>query len=790
MKNIISLILVTILISSSFEKECTDYIGNCPVSFSTKIQCHKFDSGCEAVEIDNGCQLDSNGNCQATSSNSFCYRYNGNKNKCREITVASGCKIDTTKNPPSCELSDQSDTTNKCFYSAPNQCSITSKTCSDQDINNCNEFSQNCYKLTDYNTCQIVSYVDTRCKIDGGKCIGDTSKGFDEDSNECALQTDGSTINCVLKTKSCSSITVTSKCDKGDISSGYTCLQAGQNICKEFKVNSECKINSADGTCISKEGEKDCRFSDEQKTICQLYEAETGCQIDASDKKCKDGTTEGNKPADGKICAYVNYSSQLKTICTQRDIECSDYTESTKCESATKANEKCSWAGQCNKYTIDTHCTVEAGQCKNSATGPDAGYFCLFDITDKTKCVQRKKECNEYATNECEGKVREENSRICSLSSGTCKEFKIESPCTVTNGVCGGTATGTNMKCLFGIGTVQNDELECKERSDTCESYTTECANKFKISSTSQCLLVAEKCKEFLVDETCQVDSNGKCVFRNSNTAQKTGICDFTYEPNKIACKIRTRSCTEYTDNTCNDSKNVANCAYHSGDQKCYTIEDPCTINNGNCEKKSDGTLEDGKKCAFTVTTTGYGDSSVTTKVCEKVDKICEDYDDTEGNECTKYTGIYSGQCYKFSGESKCRSVYTDNYCKVDEDNCVPVSDSAIDANTEQCVFNRDKTKCTKKSLTCSEIKNDADGTICNGYKYNESKNCFTTDSQCKEVKIDKDNGCEMSNNECKGDSCKFDGSRCYYEEAKAKSSGNNLKFSKIIINLALLFLF
>ena len=836
-----NIIFAICLISFSYEQTCSfSTFGYCNDISITK-QCHKFGSNCESVEIDTGCQIDVTSH---ECKNTGCYNY-GSRNTCLKITTSSGCKITMDQYEPKCEADGELSSTEKCLF--------MSKT--------------NCLKVN----------VDAKCAINSqGNCVDGTGI---EAYEQCQFV--GST-ECKPVNLQCASIKDTTKCNTCKSLTlgylGYECLKAG-SVCKEFKVDSSCAINSNDGTCQKDSGVTDttkvCRFSDPAvKSICSLYTVESKCKID-DNAMCIDGTGN-NAPSVGKICGF---EADLRT-CKEQDVVCSVITSQEICEAKiVEANKKkCSWdAGEsgtykCKEYQINKYCTVNNGKCENGSTAipsPEAGErtkFCLFSLTDELKCEPREKECNDYTdSTSCEGQIIETNSKMCSWDSGTCKEYKVNEYCKVSGGKCvnGNTPIsepesgaqpkfclfgladqlectprerlicadypqadcnaanlGTTTKCLWdstesickqyiidGLCTVTNEgcvlsgtspspddgkeclfgitnKLECKRREKVCEDISTNCETTFPLSedstAVSQCILSNSKCINMPVDQQCKYDTtNKKCVFRKSNIAQSVGICDFNDEETKSSCVLRTRKCTEYTDNTCNS---LSNCAYH-GDNKCYTTDDQCTFDsadNYKCKPKNADSFSVSKKCVF---------SGETYNVCKAVDKECSEFDNTSGKECSHFARTSTEQCYKFStGDNSrtCHIISLDGYCYVDNSgNCVTTSGTTLQPG-EKCEFNNDKTQCKKKLYTCGDIKDDT----CNAHTYVEKKECYIIDNLCKELQID--NGCSVdkSTGLCEGTSCTFDTDKtgCYRKESKSNGQGQYIKFTQIII-FVLLFL-
>lgn len=128
----------------------------------------------------------------------------GNKNKCLEIEIDQYCKVvdDSTKNY--CTNRDINfDTTRYvCEMNTEyTKCSRRNKVCSDQGINNCEEFNSNCKKIKfSYETvkCGTVT-IYPECQINNeGSCV---NKNIFEDYKICSFNDDFT--ECQVKNKDC-----------------------------------------------------------------------------------------------------------------------------------------------------------------------------------------------------------------------------------------------------------------------------------------------------------------------------------------------------------------------------------------------------------------------------------------------------------------------------------------------------------------------------------------------------------------------------------------------------------
>jgi len=378
-------------------------------------------------------------------------------------------------------------------------------------------------------------------------------------------------------------------------------------------------------------------------------------------------------------------------------------------------------------------------------------------------CKVRDKKCEDYTTeSSCEGDsaIGVKDQTKCSWNNSYyqtgryCKEYGIDSKCTVTKGSCKGSPSEGKV-CLFDI-----QENKCSEKVKKCENYYEKCYENFPIDDAdenqkSQCIKDADNdyCRTIEIDQYCKVNNNGLCVSRKTFD-QKDGICSFD-DDNKKKCTRITRKCTQYTEDSCN---NLANCIYDKG--QCFEIDDYCTMNNGDCKEKNPDQKQAGKKCIY--------DS--TNLQCKKGDMICKDYDQ---NKCKDYQYPQSENKQCIKRDNSCVEIQLDGNCKVnDNDECIPVDSNKI-SDHEICAFaGSSQLKCLKREKICSDIASDQ----CETYKP-IAKLCYKIDDSdvCEQVRVDSQ--CKMNDeNKCTGSGCslKKDDDKiyhCSYTEDKGGDS-------------------
>ena len=478
-------------------------------------------------------------------------------------------------------------------------CKERNKICSDQELESCKNIDS-CYKINFYNyedKCQTVT-VDDHCTIN-------TSTNLCEDTTETGKKLSDDE----KKYKEC------------------TFIKDGDNIhcrpeylpCRLIKDATKCQNGKTeDGYTCLKTGENSC----------DQFKVNSKCKINESNGNCeKNNINDENK--DCKMDSSGN-------ICRLYELE----------------KDKCT-ASLENYYS----------DCNNGA--PDNGKKCdLVENDDLTKsCVQVNKQCSDYKIEtECEAATNIGQNKKCSWDKSKfikCKEYTIDSHCTVTSGECksGSSPPTGNNECLFGL--EAGHTSECISREKICSNYNKDCETKVQITNTKQCISNGNVCQEISVDETCKIDNN-ECKFREATTQEKVGKCDYI---NVFDCKLRTRRCDEFSDSSkCNS---VDYCHFSTKDRKCHPIEAPCGINDSNGECVGKGTLNENEVCDF------ISDTSVSSnKVCKKRNKRCNEIIDEAGSDanCIKYSPPETSKlCSYFINGNTCKEVEVRDGCSINQ---------------------------------------------------------------------------------------------------------------------------
>lgn len=606
-------------------------------------------------------------------------------NKCSEISIDQYCAINETSKK--CEERGEKRAGYICDMNySTNECKSRIKVCSDQDINDCQGFNGDCYKIINDDKCREVK-VDSKCKIESGDCIDGT--GIDSAYQKCGFNEDKT--KCEVKTKYCIDITDVTKCNYGILtSSDRICskvkMRNNKESCEEIKINSLCEMNN--GECKLKEtNEKQtCVFS-EINFICYLYEQGTGCNIIQTN--CNYDETHADPT---KICKYEVNDDGTKFFCKAFNKECEDYTTQEACERDTIISQqnikKCSWNANkvpnCQEYEIDDICTVNNGVCeKQSDAKLGVNEDCIFDILE-TKCKHKNKECGNYY-NDCSSKFEiTETSQCVQLdASKYCKSFVVDKDCKVV---------------------AKNDQLECVHRDDSFDQTKGYC--DFTNADKTACKIRPRKCTEY-TNNSCNnkedlpncgyysninncIETDDFCIVSGSNCIEKEGNnptltekekCAFvTDEDSKITgCKKRNKLCDEYTKaDECSNIPRTSDyqCFKFSGENNCRNIRlvGNCFVDNeGNCV--ASGNLGSNDICAF-------DDNSK--QICQQREKLCSDIKD---NSCNNYSPL-TKLCFNIDSQG-CKEIKVDGQCKINENN---------ECTGNNCYFDNDKDKCYYKN--------------------------------------------------------------------------------------------
>ena len=353
---------------------------------------------------------------------------------------------------------------------------------------------------------------------------------------------------------------------------------------------------------------------------------------------------------------------------------------------------------QCHKFTsgckeveVDDGCEINSSHKCVAKSGIGENEDCV-DFGDEKKCKKIKKICENYYDKNCGGLngIKDTDTKQClQFNSGdNCKEVTIDEYCKANeNYNCVGRKSfdETKNKCAW------NEKLdECKLREKTCEDFSSSCSEQ-KVSITGRKCAKIEgysNCREIEVSPSCKIDNDGKCKIEQSA-----------------------------------DKKD---CQFNSGKNKCqlFEIDSECQVSLGYCQKKNNANLQSGKTC-------GFIDEEETK--CKVKDKECEDYPGDSTCEAAplsanKKCSVYFGYCQEYT---------IDSFCTVEGGVCKKAEGKNIN-NDEDCLFDEERTSCTKKKKICS---NYYDYEKCEKLPLTDTTQCIYDyiDYKCKELQIDKD---------------------------------------------------
>ena len=795
-----NLLIALCLISFTFELDCSSLNQDQCLTYNTlnKLQCHQFTANdkCAEVIVDDGCEINSSHQCTKKDQNSNkyeCYFSDPNTNEiCRRINLDTGCKAKIPTSTSASFLGCERNTTGieenqDCFLSEDEKtCQKKTKSCELYSKSDCGGFegknnNKQCYYGTD-KKCHEVT-LDNNCEIKNSECsklsnITDTD--FDIVNNMCSFN--AQRTECKKKKRECLEYATANCNEYGDscqkIKKYSTVESKYVTVCSIVtSINSKCEINS-DGECVNKNdggigAYETCKFNDAY-TECRPENLECNKITDltkcSTNKVAKEGYECKKIDGHSTNCEYVQIDNgciidgdgicKIETTPSGNKNECRFNDEKTKCI----------------YYQVHSECSLDVSLGCNDVNPRNDKKICDFTNTDKTICKPRDKICSDYSQTDCENIGSE--TKKCSWKEESCQEFTIDNVCTVNEGSCGKNTNletnnqfNENEACLFDY-----EEKSCTKKTKQCTNYykDDDCNNLNE--GTTNCVKFQGQnyCKEITVDDSCQV-SQSVCVAKNKDTLENTEICAFNSESDPTSCTKRNKTCTEYTDNSCNS---LDKCVYYT-DSQCYESEtdNNCEVKNGKCLKKggNDENYDDNSKCAFS-----YDGTSKKLK-CGKRNKFCNEYSDQAKCNSAPKGGNY--QC-RFSGS--CQNITIDNYCQVDGDNneCDKKANTNLE-NKYKCAFDTYKTSCLRREAKCNDFTDENCGNL-----VPESKTCVYSSSRCHDVQID--NKCYIENNECKGNSCSFDDdnkTRCVYKGNTQKN--NNSAFVKLnqIMILILLFM-
>ena len=790
MKKTFLVCIILVSLHTSYQLNCDTYDNypNCGYhNTNYQLTCHKFTNECEEVEVDEGCEINTSNECKKTNSvpaDEDCINFYGdyflNDHICKRVKIDPDCKIEKlSQYNYQCKES-KTLTTEKCGFSADyKNCQKYSKVCSDYSDSTCGNIgikeNIQCFKPQSGNCLEVE--IDENCKMKEGSNNECVKRGnFNETLYKCDYSSN--TYECKLTKISCNGRTDTTKCK------AFGCYKINVpdylDVCYDAVVDSDCMIKD-NGDCTHKENTididiKQCAFNQSSYNILSSYPI--GCKVNTkicsqitTTSKCSSGLTS----SEDYSCKKVEGESNCKQV--KIHPSCSVNNEGKCVVNSGITGKKCTFNSDKSKcYLYDNNCKLDNyDTCSDNHS--DGKKICAFEDAEMMYCNIRDKTCEDYITKtscEHDTSLKVENTKKCSWHNSYhttgkyCKEYGIDSKCTVTNGACGGSPS-TGKVCLFDL-----DGYKCSEKEKICTNYHQDCYTDFPVddndeTKTSQCFKYAdnEYCKTITIDEYCKVNSAHQCVPRVTFN-EKAGICSF--DENKSKCTRVPRKCIQYTQNSC--STDAENCIWDTINNKCFEIDDYCTMNNGNCKEKDSNNKQAGKKCTL----------DYSKRECKKDDMICQDYDKEKCKEY-QYPQSENKQCIKKNNQ--CVEVKLDGNCKVNDTNyCVPVDSKKISDN-EICDFAEyNELRCEKREKVCKDVPNNQ----CEQYKP-ATKLCFNIDSTgCEEVRVDSQ--CKMNeDNECTGKGCslKEDDDKIYHCSYKSDSSFVQLK-QFLLLALILIF--
>ena len=320
------------------------------------------------------------------------------------------------------------------------------------------------------------------------------------------------------------------------------------------------------------------------------------------------------------------------------------------------------------------------------------------DFGDEKKCKKIKKICENYYDKNCGGLngIKDTDTKQClQFNSGdNCREVTIDEYCKVDDNInCVGRKSFDEKK---NICTWNKKRDECKLREKTCEDFSSSCTEQ-KVSVTGRkCAKIDgySNCREIEVSPSCKIDNDGKCKIEQS--ADKK---DCQFDKNKNKCQL-------------------------------FEIDSECQVSLGYCNNQINANLQSGK-------TSGFIDKEETK--CKVKDKECEDYLLIEST-CETVSLSENRKCSVYNGY-KCLEYTIDSFCTVEGGVCKKAEGKNIN-NDEDCLFDEERTSCTKKKKICS---NYYDYEKCEKLPLTDTTQCIYDyiDYKCKELQIDKD--CKFS---------------------------------------------
>ena len=312
-------------------KQCSEITntGKCTDSKITQNGCIcskvKGHGNCLNVEINDACNIDTNGDCvlknsddkgkcqyiQQNSTYSKCVYYNADSQCTLEnyYTCKDGSNLASNK---ICDFKVISNTNTKCEprdkicgdYTSEETCNV---------VENCYFADGKCYKILTDNNCEVKSI---------NECSKKSTASLNEDDEKCDYIEDEENIRCEKRNKYCSEYKEEAKCNKAPGYDGVKCFYKS-GTCKKYYPNEYCSLNSK-GEC-----EGSGKLSTNEKCVLYYDTDEIYCQ--KVEKKCEDYTSNNcdNYTPEAKLCFNIKgpgYNCQevkVDSQCTMNeDNEC------------------------------------------------------------------------------------------------------------------------------------------------------------------------------------------------------------------------------------------------------------------------------------------------------------------------------------------------------------------------------------------------------------------------------------------------------------------------------------
>ena len=292
------------------------------------------------------------------------------------------------------------------------------------------------------------------------------------------------------------------------------------------------------------------------------------------------------------------------------------------------------------------------------------------------------------------------------------------------------------LKCLK-----DNSQNKCREYEldDGCQIDTNNnCVKTDTASKSYACIKSTIKstinsliqCKRINIDSGCKLDASNYCAIDSVNENE-----DCLWSDDGKTCKRVTKRCDLYSESNCgglNEINNNKQCAQLDNYGKCKEIQldDYCKIDsNGKCNPKTN--LDYNYKCALNDEKTE----------CKRQDKECEKY---EKDTCSQHP---SKRCYYVNDLYSCKKdLLIDEKCEITTSgDCQPKTGNTNLQPYEDCKYNDEYTSCqiynkpcnSMGTTECDKCKSSPTGYKCSKIQLDE--NYF-----CKDVKIDT-NLCEIT---------------------------------------------